>query len=237
MAVELDHYQTIVNVHWPSGEYVAFFISMLEAAYLPEVSGTTCSGGISPNPGNNSNAYETGLTYNYSQGAASQYDGNEWSGTETVSITGVRLTDALTFVEWTVPILLNQTSPGTVQATRFSPNTGNVLQIPVPNSSGFFYDQTSAVAEAMTWPAISGPYCSTTGVPPDLMIVDISPTLISPIGQTPNLLSGLTITKGARSYSIVGTHAVERLLSLPDANGVLQSTNCPKELWVLAHRN
>lgn len=227
MAVKLDQYQTIVNVHWPLNfTHLAFIIGLQEGVPQANVS-LTCGGGGEAT-GEVMGSYCPGYTYSYVQSTfpLGMRDG-VWQPDTVggVTITGLPVSDVVTLPVWTV-----QQQESQVDQSRISPvaSGGTIL---IPPGGGTFSSEIGAVAELYTTIADGTPYCVNPNFPaagPLDHFLGANVIGKQAGGLAPSsILSRVSVVYRGVTFLAAGTFTVERLLP------ILDNDNYPKELWCL----
>ena len=236
MAVELDHCQTIVNVHWQSaGEYVAIAVRLVSSSGT-SVFDVPCGGSEDPDPGYNyyGSGYLTSITYNYERYDQAFYSNGEWSalGYGDVEVSGLRTTDTET----------NGGGPWNAQGeggptsgsgfSRFTPLEDGGSEIPVP------YDlpvHNFTVGAQLTAELLCALYVGTLGCDIALGIrykaLESTPTSLF---LTSDLASPIVVTYLGNVLTLVGV-ATDRVPATPWMHpvGGPATVNRPRVAWLL----
>ena len=237
-AVELDHYQTIVNVNWPvSVTHLAFQVELQPGSPQANVSMTCAVGG--PATGAVMGSYCPVYTYRYEYIDAlygRRGDGTWDDSVSRATITGLPGSDVETFPIWTVSGQDSQ-----LDFSRISPVTGGAEGILLPlSTSEFFSTDVSAYAELYTVAADGTGYCVNPNYPVDPGPLDhfigantINGGLATVIGQaSATILSRVTVVYRGVTFTPAGSFTVERTPG--DSNPSYPAgVNFPKRMWCL----
>lgn len=238
MAVKLDHYQTIVNVHWANPfTHLAFVVELQLGVPQANVS-MTCAGG-GPATGAVMGAYCPGYTYNYARDTApfGRREDGEWRDSVSgVTISGLPGSDVETFPIWTV-----QQQDSQLDLSRIGPVTPGVAGILLPDSTTqFFATEVSATAELYTVAADGNGYCVNPNYPVDPgplahfiganTINGGTPTAIGQASAT--VMSRMAVVYRGVTFTPAGTFTIERIPG--DTNPQFPAgVNFPKRMWCL----
>ena len=235
MAVELDHYQTIVNVHWPSAsDYIAIAIRLISSSGV-QVGDQPCGGEDPADPGYDyyGSASHEEQTYNYELYDQALYSDGEWvRAYDDIVISGVRTTDTITAsASW-----FSYPPDGPVFNTfsRFAPRETESSAITIPFNEPYrFGGVDSLIAEHLSGIYVGHLGCTfNVGVGGFIKYKAIDPAPV-PVFQTTDLAPAVSVTYFGAALTLIGV-ATQRATPTPwDFTPPGGTVNRPRIAWLL----
>jgi len=252
MAIHLDPWTDIVNVHWNDATHVAFALQIARFEETTDSIGS-CSPALEPGPIPESThwggPFTTSVKYTYaiSSGSAWQLSqSNKWTSAGYINqpngllVSGIPGSNTLTFDPFTVMVDYGVIAPVLRACYRFNPIESGFGAIKLPVQTELFFSSTTAILPQVLASIGDGQsHCYLDefgGGTPATEIISVR----TPAGAAANLLASAVVSYAGKSCTIIGAHTMQSpftSFTAQSRNNTQGTVNCPVVAWVLAQIN